>query len=59
MYLWATQEGKAPTDKPLDVIQDPISEHFFIREKDVYDLKAVVPRSGLPRGRRPQLALET
>lgn len=56
MYLWATQ-GKAPTDKPLDVIKDPISEHFYIREKDVYDLKKLIPKRGLHRGRRPQLAL--
>jgi hypothetical protein len=54
MYLWATQ-GKAPTDRPLDIIKDPISDHLYIREKDVYDLKKRIPRSGLQRGRRPTL----
>jgi hypothetical protein len=55
MYLWATQ-GKAPSDKQPEVIQCPSSEHFYIREKDVYSLKKLIPRSGLPRGRRRQLA---
>jgi hypothetical protein len=57
MWLWASQE-KAPSDKPLDVIKCTTSENFYVLEKDVYDLKAVVPRSGLQRGRRPQPALE-
>lgn len=57
MWLWVSQ-GKAPTDKPLDVIQCPASDHFYIREKDAYDLKKLIPRSGLQRGRRPpQLVL--
>lgn len=54
MYLWATL-GKAPTDKQPEVIQCPSSEHFYIREKDVYALKKLIPRSGLPLGRRTQL----
>jgi hypothetical protein len=57
MYLWATR-GKAPTDSPLDIIKDPVSDHLYIREKDVYELKKLVPRSGLQRGRRPQPALQ-
>jgi len=55
MWLWASQ-GKAPTDKPLDVIKCTTSDYFYIRERDAYELKALVPRSGLQRGRRPQLA---
>lgn len=55
MYLWATQ-GKAPTEEQPDVIQCPTSQHFHIREKDVYALKKRIPRSGLTLGRRPQLA---
>jgi hypothetical protein len=57
MYLWAT-ETTAPTDKPLDIIKDPISEHLYVREKDVYRLKPLIPKTGLSRGRRPQLALQ-
>jgi hypothetical protein len=57
MWLWASQ-GKAPSDNTLDVIKCTTSENFYVREKDVYGLKAVVPRSGLQRGRRPQLAPE-
>jgi len=53
MYLWATRH-KAPREEPLDVIKDPISKHLFIREKDVYDLKKLIPKRGLHRGRRPQ-----
>ena len=53
MYLWAT-ERKAPHGQPLDIIKDPMSEHLFIRERDVYALKKVVPKRGLPLGRRPQ-----
>jgi hypothetical protein len=56
MWLWATQ-GKAPTGKALDVIKCPISKHLYIREKEVFDLKKLIPRSGLQRGRRPQVTL--
>ena len=56
MYLWAVH-GKAPTDKPLDVIQCTTSQHFYIRERDAYELKRLVPPSGLHRGRRVQPAL--
>jgi hypothetical protein len=52
MWLWASQ-GKAPTDTPLDVIKCTTSNYFYIREKDVYELKSLIPRSGLQRGRRP------
>ena len=55
MWLWATH-GKAPTDKPLDVIKCTAPDQFYIREKDVSALKAFVPRSGLRRGRRPQVS---
>ena len=58
MYLWATQKGKAPVGKPLDIIKCTGSGHLYIREKDVYDLKKRVPRSGLQRGRRPQVVLQ-
>ena len=57
MWLWTTQ-GKAPTDKPLDVIKCTTSEYFYVREKDVRELKALIPRSGLQRGRRRHAALE-
>lgn len=55
MWLWASQD-KAPTDKPMDIIKCTTSDHFYIREKDVYELKKLVPRSGLQRGRRSQIA---
>ncbi len=55
MWLWASQ-GKAPTDKTLDIIRCTTSDHFYIREKDVYQLKKLIPRSGLQRGRRSQVA---
>jgi hypothetical protein len=57
MWLWASQD-KAPTDKPLDVIKCTTSDHFYIREKDVLQLKALVPRSGLRRGRRIQPSMQ-
>lgn len=57
MWLWTTQ-GKAPTEKPLDVVKCTTSDYFYVREKDVYELKALIPRSGLQRGRRPQPALK-
>ena len=56
MYLWATQD-KAPQGRPLEIIKDPISEHLYIREKDVHQLKRLIPKRGLQRGRRPQPAL--
>jgi hypothetical protein len=58
MYLWATQQGKAPTEKDVDVIQCTGSEHFYIRERDVYDLKKLIPKRGLHRGPRPQLHIQ-
>ena len=57
MWLWVSRE-KAPTDKPLDVIKCTASDYFYIREKDAYNLKALVPRAGLHRGRRPQLSAQ-
>ena len=57
LWRWATtEEGKAPTDQPLDVIKCPASDQFYISERNVSDLKKVIPRSGLSRGPRPQLA---
>jgi len=57
MWLWCSQPATAPPiDKPLDVIKCTTSNYFYIREKHAYDLKKLVPRSGLQRGRRPQLA---
>jgi hypothetical protein len=53
MWLWATQ-GKAPSQEPLEVIKCTTSDHFYIRERDVFALKELVPRSGLQRGRRQQ-----
>jgi hypothetical protein len=53
MWLWASQ-GKAPTEKPLDVIKCTASDYFYIRERDAHRLKTLIPRSGLHRGRRPQ-----
>jgi hypothetical protein len=54
MWLW-TAHGTAPTDKPLEVIKDLASEQFYIREKDIAQLRKLIPRSGLKRGRRPQV----
>jgi HSP20 family molecular chaperone IbpA len=53
MFLWATK-GKAPVEHQPDVIRCPVTKHFYIREKDVYELKAALPPSGLSRGRRPR-----
>jgi hypothetical protein len=52
MWLWCSH-GTAPTDKPLDVIKCTASDYFYIREKDAYELKKLIPRSGLQRGHRP------
>jgi hypothetical protein len=54
MWLWVTQ-NKAPTGRPLDVVKCPISDHLYIRQRDVSELQAVVPRAGLRLGRRPQV----
>jgi HSP20 family molecular chaperone IbpA len=51
MWRWAAK-GTAPTDKPLDVIKDPATDQFYIREAEVSKLKKLVPRSGLRAGRR-------
>jgi hypothetical protein len=56
MWRWATK-GTAPTDEPIQVIKCPASDQYYVRGKDVSRLKKLVPRSGLRRGRRPQLAL--
>ena len=53
MWLW-TSRGKAPTSKALDVVKCTTSDHFYIRQKDALDLKRLVPKSGLQRGRRSQ-----
>jgi hypothetical protein len=53
MHLWAT-ERKAPDQQQPDTIKDPISGHLYIREAEVYRLKKLIPKRGLPRGRRPQ-----
>jgi hypothetical protein len=58
MWLWASHPGKAPTGKVLDVIKCTASDYFYIREKDAHDLKKLIPRSGLHRGRRPQTVLQ-
>ncbi len=57
VWLWA-KEKKAPSDKALNVIKCTTSDHFYIQERDVHDLKKLVPRSGLQRGRRSQTALQ-
>jgi hypothetical protein len=54
IWLW-TAHGTAPTEKPLDVIKDPASDQFYIRATEIAQLKKLIPRSGLKRGRRPQL----
>jgi hypothetical protein len=51
LWCWVT-EGNSPLPAPLDVVKCPITEHLSIREKDVFKLKAFIPRSGLHRGRR-------
>ncbi len=58
MWVWASQPGKAPTDKPLGVIKCTTSDQFYIRERDVSALRTFVPRSGLQRGRRTQPVLQ-
>jgi len=57
MWRWATR-GTAPTNEPLDVIKCPASDQFYISEKDVSDLKNRIPRAGLRRGPRAQLATQ-
>lgn len=60
MWLWCSQPEKAPpTDKPLDVIKCTTSDYFYLRERDAHHLKSLVPRSGLKRGPRPQMAQPT
>lgn len=54
IWLWVTQ-GNAPTDRPLDIIKCSASNQFYIREKEVSEIKKLFPSSGVPRGRRPQL----
>jgi hypothetical protein len=51
MWLWATQ-GKAPDGRQPDVIKCPAGDKFYIRQKDLHDLKSFVPKSGLRPGRR-------
>jgi hypothetical protein len=53
MWLWVTQ-GNAPLGRPLDVIRCTTSTHFYIRESDVFALKANLPKGPLPRGPRPR-----
>ena len=53
MWLW-TARGTAPTEKPLDVIKCSASDQFYIRERDISELKKHIPRTGLRAGRRPQ-----
>jgi hypothetical protein len=55
MWLW-TAHGTAPTDKSLDVIKCSASDQFYIREKDISQLKKLVPPSGLRRGPRTHQA---
>ena len=57
MWLWASQ-GKAPIQAPLNVIKCVTSEHFYVLEKDVFELSSLVPRSGIQRGRRPRAVAE-
>jgi len=54
IWRWTTK-GTAPTKRPFDVIKCPASDQFYIGEKDLSDLKNLVPRTGLRRGPRPQL----
>lgn len=56
IWLWITR-GNAPTEKPLDVIRCSASDQFYIHEKDVSELKKLIPRSGLQKGRRPRQSL--
>jgi len=57
VWLWITQES-APTGKLLDVIKCSASEQLYIREKDVSDIRRLIPKAGLRRGRRPRLAFQ-
>jgi len=54
LWLWAIRGKGAPANKSLNVIKDTASKQFYIRTKDVADLKPLIPKSGLRRGRRPQ-----
>lgn len=53
VWLWASQ-GKAPTTQAIDVVRCTTSDRFYIREKHVYQLKKLLPKSGLRRGPRAQ-----
>lgn len=54
MWLW-TAQGKAPTDKPLDVIKCAVTDLLYVSEKDVNSLKSFIPKSGLSPGRRARI----
>jgi hypothetical protein len=53
IWRWATKKTGF-IDRTLNVIKDLASDQFYIGEKDVAELRAHVPRSGLRRGPRPQ-----
>jgi hypothetical protein len=57
LWRWATTPtATPPSGTSLDVIKCPASDQFYIRERDVSELRKHIPRSGLSRGPRPQLA---
>jgi HSP20 family molecular chaperone IbpA len=53
IWLWI-KKGSTPIERPLDVIKCSASDQLYIREKDVAEIKRVIPRPGLRRGRRPR-----
>ncbi len=57
IWRWATK-GTAPLDRPLDVIKDPASDQYHIRQTEAAVLKKHVPRAGLHAGRRSRPAMQ-
>lgn len=57
IWLWVTQ-GNTPSEKPLDVIKCSASDQLYVLEKDVLEIKKLIPRSGLRRGRRARQAFQ-
>jgi predicted DNA-binding protein (UPF0251 family) len=56
-WVWANEDGKAPTGKQLDVVKCTTSKRYYIHERDVYEIKNQLPKTGLSRGRRPTKTL--
>lgn len=42
LWRWTTR-GKAPTDKPLDIIKCTLTDYFYIRQADITYLRSIAP----------------